>query len=92
MPSHTRRAVLERVGSAVVGAVGLPSLLRGERLRWTTIPTVVGADGVRVRRSVPVDWLDRERAADRLASVLAAREGVLGVTQFEVEAHDFSRG
>ncbi|MFC5367492.1 trypsin-like peptidase domain-containing protein [Salinirubrum litoreum] len=81
MRSHTRRAVLERVGAAFVGALGLPSLVRGERLRWTTVPTVVGRDGVRARRSVPVDWLEHERAADRLVSALAARDGVLRVTR-----------
>lgn len=81
MRPHTRRGVLERVGAVFVGAVGLPPLVRGDRLRWTTIPTVVGRDGVRARRSVPVDWLDREREADRVESTLSARAEVVRVTR-----------
>jgi hypothetical protein len=81
MPLHARREVLGRVGTAFVGAAGLPPLLRSERLSWTTVPTVVGADGVRARRSVPVDWVDREREAARLESSLAARDGVVAVTR-----------
>jgi hypothetical protein len=81
MRPHTRRAVLERVGGSVVGLLGLPPLLCAPRIRWTTVPTVVGSDGVRARRSAPVDWVDREREARRVGSALAARDDVVRVTR-----------
>lgn len=86
MRSQTRRAVLGRVGATVVGAVGLPSLRRGERLQRTTIPTVVGPDGVRARRSVPTDWLDREREATRVETALAGHDSVVRVTRTNATA------